>query len=74
MKLYTKTICPKCLWVKSELQNANLEFDLINIEQDETAKEIILNAGFFSVPIIECEGKFIGDLQEIFTTIKMLQQ
>ena len=39
MKLYTKTICPKCLLVKSELQRAGLEADIINIDEDEQAKQ-----------------------------------
>ncbi|UZN00624.1 glutaredoxin [Lysinibacillus sp. MHQ-1] len=47
MKLYTKTICPKCLWVKSELQRAGLEAEIVNIDHDEQAKQTIIDAGFF---------------------------
>lgn len=74
MKLYTKTICPKCLWVKSELQRAGLEAEVINIDQDEQARQIIIDAGFFSVPIIEFEGKFIGDVKEIVSKIELISQ
>jgi len=47
MKLYTKTICPKCLWVKSELQRVGIEAEIVNIDHDEKAKQTIIDAGFF---------------------------
>ena len=74
MKLYTKTICPKCLWVKSELQQAGLEVEVINIDHDEQAKETILNAGFLTVPVLEVEGQFIGDVKEIVSQIELITQ
>ncbi len=74
MKLYTKTICPKCLWVKSELQRARLEVDIINIDQDEQAKQRIMDAGFLSVPVLELEGRFIGDVKEVISQIEMISQ
>ena len=46
MKLYTKTICPKCLLVKSELQRAGLEADIINIDEDEQANKRSLKQDF----------------------------
>ncbi|KGR75630.1 glutaredoxin family protein [Ureibacillus sinduriensis] len=72
MKLYTKTICPKCMWVKSELQRAGLEVELINIDQDEHAKQTIIDAGFFTVPVLEFEGRLIGDVQEIVSQIELV--
>lgn len=74
MKLYTKTICPKCLWVKSELQRAGLVADIINIDQDEQAKQTIIEAGFLSVPVLEFEGKFIGDVKEVISQIELIAQ
>ena len=69
MKLYTKTICPKCLWVKSELDAANLEVEVINIDQDETAKQQVINAGFLSVPLFEINGEFIAEPTSIIDRI-----
>lgn len=74
MKLYTKTICPKCLWIKSELQRAGIEADIINIDQDEQAKQRLIDAGFLSVPILELEGKFIGDVKEVISQIELIAQ
>ncbi len=72
MKLYTKTICPKCLWVKSELQRAGLETEIVNIDHDEQAKQTIIDAGFLSVPVLEVDETFIGDVQEIVSRIEMI--
>ncbi|MFJ7918647.1 glutaredoxin family protein [Lysinibacillus fusiformis] len=72
MKLYTKTICPKCLWVKSELQRAGLEAEIVNIDHDEQAKQTIIDAGFLSVPVLEVDETFVGDVQEIVSRIEMI--
>lgn len=72
MKLYTKTICPKCLWVKSELQRAGLEAEIVNIDHDEQAKQKIMDAGFLSVPVLEVNDTFIGDVKEIVSQIEMI--
>ncbi|MEK4426475.1 glutaredoxin family protein [Solibacillus sp. FSL K6-1523] len=74
MKLYTKTICPKCLWVKSELQNAGLEAEIINIDHDEQAKQKIMEAGLLSVPVLEVDGTFTADVKEIIAQIELITQ
>ena len=67
MKLYTRTVCPKCMLIKSELNVAGLEgqYEMINIDQDDQAKEKIVSAGFMSVPILEVGGKLIHDFAEM---------
>ncbi len=74
MKLYTKTICPKCLWVKSELQRAGLEAEIVNIDHDEQAKQTIMEAGFLSVPVLEYKETLIGDVKEIVSQIELISQ
>ena len=74
MKLYTKTICPKCLWIKSELSQVGLEAELINIDHDQQAMSKITAAGFSSVPILEVNGEFIGDVATILNTIEQFAQ
>ena len=69
MKLYTKTICPKCLWVKSELDAANLNVEVINIDHDEAAKQTVLDAGFLSVPVLEIDGEWYAETTSIMNRI-----
>lgn len=72
MKLYTKTICPKCLWVKSELDAANLQVEVINIDHDAVAKETVVNAGFMTVPVFEHNGEWLADPASIIDRISQL--
>jgi len=72
MKLYTKTVCPKCMWIKSELQRAGLEANIVNVDHDEAARELLLEAGVMSVPVLEVEGKFILDPEEMMKQMELL--
>ena len=58
MKLYTKTVCPRCLWIKSEAQRSGKEVEIINIDHDEAARERLLSAGIMTVPVLETDGRF----------------
>ena len=70
MKLYTKTICPKCLWVKSELTEAGLPFEIINIDHDTAALEKLSAAGIMAVPVLEVEGALIVEMPHILAAIE----
>lgn len=74
MKLYTKTVCPKCMLVKSELTVAGLagQFETINIDTDEAAKEKIVSAGYMTVPILEIDGELLHDFHDINNAIMKL--
>lgn len=69
IKLYTKTVCPKCMLVKSMLNGAEIEFEVINIDENENGKNKVTEAGFMSVPIMEIDNKLIGDMTEIQKTV-----
>lgn len=73
IKLYTKTICPKCILVKRELDNKNIQYELINIEENEEARNKILNSGFMATPILEVDDRLIGDFSEIQRIISELE-
>ena len=62
------------MWVKSELQRAGLEVEMINIDHNEEAKQKVLNNGFLSVPVLEFEGKLLGDVKEIISKIELVAQ
>lgn len=58
MKLYTKTVCPRCIWIKSEAQRSGKDVDIINIDLDEEAREHLISAGIMTVPVLEANGQF----------------
>lgn len=69
MKLYTKTVCPRCLWVKSEFKQAGIEVEIVNIDKDESEKETVSAQGFTTVPVLFDKGEWYGTVDEIFAHI-----
>lgn len=70
MKLYTRTVCPKCMWIKSELQRAGAEVEIINVDHDEQAFERLVEAGAKAVPVLEVNGSFIFDTNEMVQVLE----
>lgn len=58
MKLYTKTVCPRCLWILSEVRRSGKQVDIVNIDHDDAARERLVTAGMKSVPVLEADGEF----------------
>jgi mycoredoxin len=54
LKMYTTTWCPDCTVAKSVLKKRGLEFEEINIEQDDAAAQYVMsvNGGKRSVPTL----------------------
>ncbi|MFC3862407.1 glutaredoxin domain-containing protein [Deinococcus antarcticus] len=54
IKMYTTSWCPDCHAAKRALTSKGLEFEEINIEQDEQAAEFVMsvNGGRRSVPTL----------------------
>lgn len=63
--LFTKKICPKCMYVKSELQKHEVKFETINLDEDEKAKNEIIAKGILSAPVLKVGGEFIYDVNKI---------
>lgn len=72
MKLYTKTVCPKCLYVKSELAQAGIEVELVNLDHNQEAMQKVTEAGFSSVPILQIDDELIGNVPDILERIGQL--
>lgn len=70
MKLYTKTICPKCLWVKSELTQAGVSYEMVNIDHDTNAFKKITAAGIMAVPVLEVGGAMLTEMPAILAAIE----
>lgn len=67
LKLYSKTVCPKCIVAKVMLDDGEVEYEVCNIDQDEEASQKLKELGFMAVPIVEYNGEF-------FTTTNQLQE
>lgn len=74
MKLYTKTVCPKCMRVKASINDKELNCEYVNIDQNEDAKNLIIDKGFMMVPVLELNGEFIGDTSVIEEKLEELSE
>ena len=57
--VYSKTNCPHCVNAKRYLENLNINYREVNIEQDSQAREFILNQGHRSVPQIYIDQQLL---------------
>jgi len=68
IKLYQFVECPYCEKVRQKLVELKLEFQTINVSysrDDEVREMLFTKTGVHTVPVIEVDGKFIGDSGKI---------
>lgn len=74
LKLYTRNVCPKCFGVKAKLEDTNLDYEIINIDQDELAKSFLIGKSISAVPILNYGEALLTDLSEIYDLIDELSE
>ena len=52
LKIYSKNNCPHCDSAKKYLESKDIEFEVLNIEEDCDAREFLQGQGHRSVPQI----------------------
>lgn len=57
LTLYSKTVCPFCVNAKNFLKNKNIPFHEINIEDNDDARQFIVDKGHRTVPQIYFNGE-----------------
>ena len=72
MKLYTRTVCPKCYGVKAAIAENGLEVEIINVDHDAVAYKKLEDNHISSAPVLEVDGELIADLNEIYAKIERL--
>ncbi len=60
IRIFSTPSCPYCYTLKEYLKEHNLVFDDIDVSQDKTAlDEMIDKSGQMSVPVVDIGGEFI---------------
>jgi glutaredoxin-like YruB-family protein len=60
VKVYSTPLCPYCFTLKEFLKEHQIEFEDIDVSQDEKAREeMIKKSGQMGVPVIEINGQII---------------
>lgn len=65
IKLYTRTVCPKCVLVKSVLESREIEYEVLNTDENKEAREEIIAQGFMSAPILKVGDTYYNGIPEI---------
>lgn len=52
LTLYSKTNCPNCVKLKTQLNMWNVQFEEVNIEKNMNAKNFVIDQGHRSVPVL----------------------
>jgi len=60
IKVYSTPTCPYCVAVKSFLKENNVQFEDIDVSQNDlAAREMIEKSGQMGVPVIDIDGEII---------------
>lgn len=60
VKVYSTDTCPWCMRAKDFLKENKIEFEDINVAQDqEAAQHMIEKSGQMGVPVIEVDGEMV---------------
>jgi glutaredoxin len=62
LTMYTAPWCPDCRRAKTFLKERGVEFHEVNIEEDESAEEIVIKAnnGRRKIPTMEIGGRYFA--------------
>ncbi len=60
VRIFSTTSCPWCIKVKQYLEEHKIEFEEINVQEDqEAAKEMVEKSGQTGVPVLEIDGQMV---------------
>ena len=66
VKIYSTSWCPSCVYSMRLLEENNIEFKEVNIEEEEISREQLLEiTGGISVPQIVINGQSIGGFENL---------
>ena len=74
VKLYVTPACPYCFTLKEFLKEHKIEFEEIDVSQDEKARdEMIKKSGKVAAPILEIDGEIVigFDKEKIVKLLKL---
>jgi glutaredoxin-like YruB-family protein len=74
VKVYSTPTCPWCHKAKEFLKENNIEFEDINVADDEKARnEMVEKSGQMGVPVIDIDGTVIVgfDVEKIKSALKI---
>jgi len=60
VRVFSTQMCPYCVTLKEFLKQRNIEFEDIDVTEDEKAREeMIQKSGQMGVPVVEIDGEIV---------------
>lgn len=60
VKVFSTPICPYCVALKEFLKEQNVEFEEIDVSQNQlAAEEVVARTGQMGVPVVEIDGELV---------------
>ena len=60
VRVFSTPICPYCVTLKEFLKENNIEFEDIDVSQNqEASKEMIEKSGQMGVPVVDIDGQMV---------------
>ena len=56
VKVYTKKNCPQCIMTKQYMDKLNIEYETIDVTDNEEAREYVKSLGFQTLPVVVVEN------------------
>ena len=72
IQVYGKKICPFCDLVKNAFNNLGVEYEYLDIEEDQKSKTFIEEQGFKTVPQLYYNDKHYGGSEGVVDLINDL--
>lgn len=54
--VYTKKNCPQCIMTKKYMDALNIEYETIDVPNNEEAREYVKSLGFQTLPVVVVEN------------------
>ncbi len=77
IKLYQFSTCPFCAKVRRKLEELSFDYDIIEVSRDDNdpvRKMIKEKSGVGIVPVIEIDGKFMGESSDIIKWLEKIMK
>lgn len=67
--VYSKANCPQCVKVKNELMLRAVEFEEVRVDLDPQARQMLIDNGHRSAPVIYVDGVHVADYRTLTNEI-----
>lgn len=57
--VYTQPGCGECMFVMKWLESRDVEYEAINIRENDEALEKVQSSGYSSLPVVEIDGEIV---------------